>query len=361
MSVEFIGFVGNHNASETILRTGPVIDLPYIETLAKVQDHGGFDRVLLAFHAESPECLLVGQHVASVTSRLGLMIAHRPGFVAPTVAARQFATLDHITGGRAAVHIITGADDAELARDGDHLTKAARYARTSEYLDIMRQEWTAAAPFTYAGRYYQVENAVSSVRPVRPEGIPVYFGGTSPEAIEVVGKHADIYALWGESLDQVRDLIARVRAAAGAHGRTLRFSLSLRPILAETEAAAWARADALLERARQLRAAAGAAIPVRATSDGASRLLAAASRGSRLDKRLWTAMAALTGAAGNSTSLVGTPEQVAEAMMDYYDVGISTFLIRGFDPVADAVGYGRDLIPLVREAVAERQRSRQAA
>lgn len=94
MSVEFIGFVRNHNASEVIPRSGPVIDLPFIEAMAKVQENGGFDRVLLAFHSESPECLLVGQHVAAVTERLGLMIAHRPGFVAPTLAARTFATID---------------------------------------------------------------------------------------------------------------------------------------------------------------------------------------------------------------------------------------------------------------------------
>jgi alkanesulfonate monooxygenase len=361
MGIEFIGFVGNQVASETMPPAGPVIDLAFIEAMAKVQEQGGFDRVLLAFHAASPECLLVGQHVASVTQRLALMIAHRPGFVAPTVAARQYATLDHITRGRAAIHIITGADDAELARDGDHLTKAERYARTREYLDIMRAEWTATAPFDYAGKYYQVEGAISAVRPYRPGGIPVYFGGTSPEAIEVAGRHADIYALWGESLDQVRELIARVRAAAATHGRSVRFSLSLRPIVAETEEAAWARADALLERARALRESGGFKVPIRAQSDGSRRLLEAASRGTRVDKRLWTGMAALTGAQGNSTALVGTPDQVADAMLDYVDLGVSTFLIRGFDPIADAYIYGRDLLPRVREAVAAREQAQAAA
>jgi alkanesulfonate monooxygenase len=269
--------------------------------------------------------------------------------------------LDHITRGRAAIHIITGADDAELARDGDHLTKSERYARTREYLDIVRQEWTATTPFDYAGKYYRVEKAISSVHPYTAAGIPVYFGGTSPEAIEVAGRHADIYALWGESLDQVRELIARVRAAAAKHGRTPRFSLSLRPVIADTEDAAWARADALVERARALREQGGAAVPIRATSDGARRLLEAAGRGARVDKRLWTSMAALTGAMGNSTGLVGTPDQVAEAMLDYYDLGITTFLIRGFDPIADAYAYGRDLIPRVRAAVAARQQTQAAA
>src|ERR1700712_1450937 len=236
MSIEFIGYIGNQNASETIEATGPVIDLAHIEAAARVHEAGGFDRVLFAFHSSSPESILIAQHAATVTERLGLMIAHRPGVNAPTILARQLATLDHITKGRVAVHVITGGSDTELAADGDHTTKAERYARTSEYLDIVRQEWNATAPFDYDGRFYTVRNGLSSVRSVQPGGIPVYFGGSSPEAIAVAGKHADIYALWGETLEQVREAIATVRHAAAAHGRSPRFSMSLRPIVAATAA-----------------------------------------------------------------------------------------------------------------------------
>jgi alkanesulfonate monooxygenase len=91
------------------------------------------------------------------------------------------------------------------------------------------------------------------------------------------------------------------------------------------------------------------------------RLLDAAAQGSRLDKRLWTGVAQITGAQGNSTGLVGTPEQVADALLDYYDPGISTFLIRGFDPVEDAIAYGRDLLPLTRELIARRDEQPVAA
>lgn len=356
MAVEFIGYIGNHNASETILRSGPIIDRSHIETVAKVHEHGGFDRVLFAFHSTSPESILIAQYAASQTERLGLMIAHRPGFTQPTVAARQLATLDHLTQGRAAVHIITGGDDKELAQDGDHLTKDERYARTEEYLDIVRQEWSSPAPFDYDGRFYKVSQGLAAVKPYRPEGIPVYFGGSSEAAFRVAGKHADIYALWGETHAQVKETIAAVRAQAARHGRSLRFSLSLRPILAETEDAAWAKADAILAQAKALAEksgfARGGAGPA---NEGSRRLLAAAAKGSRLDKRLWTGIAQLTGAKGNSTSLVGTPDQVADAMLDYWDLGITTFLIRGFDPIEDAFHYGRDLIPRVRALVAERE------
>ncbi|WP_275791550.1 LLM class flavin-dependent oxidoreductase [Pararhizobium gei] len=363
MPVEIIGYIGNHNASETIPASGPVINLQHIAAAAAIHENGGFDRVLFAFHSTSPESILIAQHVAAITTKLKLMIAHRPGFTAPTLAARQLATLDHLTNGRVSVHIITGGNDQELAQDGDHLTKDERYARTSEYLDVVRSEWTSETPFDYAGRYYTVDRGHSNVRPQGPEGIPIYFGGSSDAAFTVAGKHADIYALWGETHAQVAETIKRVREAAAPHGRSPRFSLSLRPILAETEDAAWAKAAQLLEGAKALRASASGERLVNVNAkvagheppnEGSRRLLAAAAQGARLDKRLWTEMAALTGASGNSTSLVGTPDQVADALLDYYDLGVTTFLIRGFDPLEDAFHYGRDLIPRLRKLVAER-------
>lgn len=359
--LEVIGLIGNHNASETIPRSGPVIDRDYIRALAAAHENGGFDRVLLAFHSVSPDSLFVGQYVASVTERLKLMLAHRPGFTAPTVAARQLATLDHLTGGRVAVHIITGGNDRELAQDGDFLTKDDRYARTSEYLDIIRAEWTSEEPFDYKGDYYRVQGGFSEVKPQGPEGVPIFFGGSSPAAIAVAGKHADTYALWGETYAQVAETIAAVRAAAAIHGRTPRFSLSLRPILGRTEDEAWAKADRILARATELRGSGLPGVPQahinrdEPANEGSRRLLAAAAQGLRLDKRLWTGIAKLTGASGNSTSLVGTPDQVAEAMLDYWRLGVATFLIRGFDPLADAVEYGRDLLPRLRALVAAEQ------
>src|ERR1700761_209028 len=109
MSVEFIGYVGHFNGSETIRREGLAIDLSHIEAMAKAQEHLGFDRVLVAFNATSAESILISQHVANVTQRLKLMIAHRPGFTAPTLAARQISPLRQISPARGAVHIIPAA------------------------------------------------------------------------------------------------------------------------------------------------------------------------------------------------------------------------------------------------------------
>ncbi|MDF2809660.1 MAG: class flavin-dependent oxidoreductase [Microvirga sp.] len=361
--VDFIGFVGTRYESEIHPNGGTAIDRDYIRAVAQAQEYGGFDRFLVAFHSTSPDSLLVAAYAASVTDRINLMIAHRPGFVAPTVAARQLATLDQLTNGRAGVHIITGGSDQELKQDGDFLTKDERYARTSEYLDVVRASWTSATPFDYAGEYYRFEKAFSTVKPVQSPHLPIYFGGSSDAAIAVAGKHADIYALWGETHAQVRETVARVRAAAARHGREdhIRFSLSFRPILADTEEKAWAKAEAFLDRTKAVRAARGLKDAAPPPNEGARRLLAAAAQGDRLDKRLYTAIAAATGAQGNSTALVGTPDQVADALLDYYDLGVTTFLIRGFEPLEDAVHYGRELIPAFKRFLAERTHHRAVA
>lgn len=359
MSIEFIGLTATQETSETLLPHGPAVNKEYLAALAKAHEYAGFDRVLIAHSSSSVDGLQVASFVAQQTEHLGILLAHRPGFVSPTLAARQFATLDHFSDGRLAIHIITGGDDTEQQRDGDFLTHDQRYQRTDEYLDVVKRTWKSDGAFDHAGDHYQFKGQNAGVRPVHDQHLPIYFGGSSDVAIEVAAKHADVYALWGESLAQVAETIAKVRAAAARHGRAdkIRFSLSLRPILAETEEKAWARADQILEQAT---ANVGqnkffASRPTQPQNAGSQRLLATAAQGRVVDERLWTGIAALTKASGNSTGLVGTPEQVRDALLKYIDLGISTILIRGFDPIHDALQYGRELIPAVRKAVAERE------
>ncbi|GBQ20285.1 alkanesulfonate monooxygenase [Acetobacter estunensis NRIC 0472] len=369
MPVEFIGYVSAREQTEIVGPFGPAVDPVYIESSALLHERGDFDRVLVAFHSNSPDSLLVAQHAASVTTRLGLLIAHRPGFASPTLAARQFATLDNLTNGRVAMHVITGGNDLELQADGDHLTKAERYARAAEYIRIVRREWESSTPFDHTDKFYRLHGANSAILPHKSGSIPIYFGGASEEAIAVTAEQADGYALWGEPLDEAAQLVHRVRTAAGKQGRTLRFSISFRPIIADTEKQAWERAadiEATL-RARQEheREKGGIALDrpgtrptpeTLPTNEGSRRLQAISSRGTRHDERLWTGVAQATGGRWNSTSLVGTPDQVAESLLRYYRLGIETFLIRGFDPIADTVLYGRELIPRVKALVAQEER-----
>ncbi|MCK9897306.1 LLM class flavin-dependent oxidoreductase [Frankia sp. AgB32] len=353
MSIEFIGIAHTAAGSEAQGFAERAVDSDYLDRLIHTHEDAGFDRVLVAHSSAMPDGFVTADQILSRTTTLKVLLAHRPGFVAPTIAARSFATLDAFHPGRIALHVITGGDDTDQARDGDLTDKVTRYRRTDEFLDVLRREWESATPFDYDGEFYQVRAGWSSVRP--PAGrIPIYFGGASTDAVRVGAKHADVYAFWGEPLAGIAERIAQVRAAAPT-GRDPRFSVSLRPIPAETEQAAWDRAAEILELTRERVGEVKKVFGIDGAAQvGSQRLLKYAAEGDVHDKRLWTAIAKATGAAGNSTALVGSYEQVAESLVDYVGVGVSTLLIRGFDPVADARDYGT-LIRLVREQTAERQ------
>ena len=368
MSVEFIGYVGTQEVSEIIPPSGPTIDPDYTRTVALAHEAGEFDRVLMAHSSASPDAVVTAAQVFADTSRLGVLLAHRPGFVAPTLAARTFATLDQFSKGRLAVHIISGGDDADQRRDGDYLDHDQRYARTAEYLDIIKRIWGSDKPIDHEGANYRFTQAYSAVKPLQKPHVPIYFGGSSEAAIRVAAQYADVYALWGESLAQVGDTISRVRSAAAQYGRAehIRFSLSLRPILGRSETDAWQRANDILAKAKALQDNVPAEksglklFEKRKTPPanvGSHRLLETAAQGKVVDKRLWTEIAALTGAKGNSTSLVGTPDQVVESLLAYSELGVTTFLIRGFNPLQDAIEYGREIIPRVRAEIARRDAS----
>jgi alkanesulfonate monooxygenase len=352
MTVEFVGMIGTRDVSETRAPAGPPVDPGYVRRFARAHEDAGFDRVLVAYSSSSPDATQVAAYAAAHTERIGLLVAHRPGFLAPTLAARTFATLDQLTGGRVAVHTITGGSDAEQRRDGDYLTKDDRYARTDEYLTILRRAWSSPEPFSHEGRFYRFEDFSLLAQPAHR--IPLYFGGSSPAAYRVGGANADVYALWGEPLKETAEQIAAVQAAAAAAGRgPLGISVSFRPILAATDDLAWERASRILSAIESGRSFAGDR-RILVENVGSQRLLAAAARKDRHDRALWTATATASGAQGNSTALVGSPETVAQALLDYVDLGVTTILIRGYDPVDDAVDYGRHLIPLVRQELPHR-------
>ncbi len=365
MPVEFIGMISTRDQSETRRASGPVIDREYLRRFARAHEDAGFDQVLIGYSSSQPDGTQVAAYAASQTDRLGFLIAHRPGFVFPTLAARTFATLDQFAGGRIAVHIITGGSDGEQRRDGDFLDKDSRYARTDEYLDILKRAWTSDGPFDYEGKYFQLKDFYADVRSPQQPQIPLYFGGSSDAAYQVGGKHADVYALWGEPLAETAEQIASVRQSAAASGRSVApgISVSFRPILGPTEDLAWERAHRILETTQNNVSSSGSqwrrpsfGLGGSAPQNvGSQRLLAAAAKGELHDRALWTPLAAATGAAGNSTALVGTPETVAQALLDYVDIGVTTLLIRGYDPYDDAIDYGRHLLPLVRDEVARRE------
>jgi alkanesulfonate monooxygenase len=262
------------------------------------------------------------------------------------------------------VHFITGGSDHEQQREGDFLGHDARYDRTREYIEIVKRAWTSHEAFDHEGTHYRFRDFVADVFPVQQPHPLVSFGGSSEAAYAVGGAVADIYCLWGEPLAEIAAQVARVRDAVAAAGRTdmPKIQVAFRPIIGPTEDAAWEKAHATVERIRARRSGHNNPWVNRLSgkvpeNTGSQRLIEIARQGERYDRALWTATALATGGAGNSNALVGTPETVAAALLDYVDLGVDILSARGYDTLADAVEFGDLVIPIVREEVAKRDRA----
>jgi alkanesulfonate monooxygenase len=362
MPVRVIGMIGTapptSDATLHVLEGGLSPD--HVTQFARAHEAAGFDLSLVGYTASSAEGFLVALHAAARTERLGYLIAHRPGFVAPTLMARKIATFDHLSGGRLAVHIITGKTDEEQHGDGDFSPKAERYRRAGEYLELMRLAWSSGAPFDFAGEFYRVQGACSDVRPLQQPHPLLFFGGASPGALEMGARHCDVYAIYAEPLASTRERMAAFRAQAGAFGRTAGFNVSVRPIIAAREGDAWDKANRILAGMTGKKGWSRQEDAAGPVDNAGKRLMGFALERDIHDERLWMPIARATGALGNTSCLVGTPEQVADAMLRYYTLGVDSFLIRGFDPFNDTVEFGRELIPRLKAGAIEIDRRRAA-
>ncbi|WP_326595805.1 LLM class flavin-dependent oxidoreductase [Streptomyces sp. NBC_01803] len=226
-------------------------DPEHVARTARENEADGLDSALVTQSSSWPDPWLVAAWALAATSRLRVAVAHRLGTTAPTAAARSLATLDRLSGGRAAAHLIVGSSDADVLRDGDTLGKEDRYRRAGEYLEVFRRSLTERRGFDHDGEFYTVRDAMAGLWP-RPRAELLSFGGSSPAGLELAARYADVYAVRALPLPATRARIKEIRAAAAAHGRTLRIWRHITVVLAATDAGAEERARRLAREAVRL-------------------------------------------------------------------------------------------------------------
>src|SRR4051794_14561908 len=218
-------------------------DLEYLGQVARAAERLGFAAVLTPTGTWCEDAWLATAALITATSRLKFLVAFRPGLISPTLAAQMAASYQRLSGGRLLLNVVTGGQADEQRRFGDYLSHDERYARTGEFLAIVRGAWSGQ-PFDFSGQYYQVEQA-TVMRP--PDPVPgVFFGGSSAAAGPVAARYVDTYLTWGEPPAQVAEKLTWMRGLAAAQGRQLRFGIRLHVITRDTEQEAWAVADTLL-------------------------------------------------------------------------------------------------------------------
>lgn len=348
--VGMIGVTPPKSDAQLIIIEG-ALSPEYVVGSARAHELAGYDMVLVGYSSSSAEGFLVALHAAHATAHIKMLIAHRPGFVQPTLMARKIATFDQLTRGRLAMHIITGKTDAEQWGDGDFSPKPERYERAAEYLSLMRKTWNETRPFDFDGRFYRVKGAASDVRPYQQPHPEILFGGASEGALSMGAEHCNTYAMYAEPLAAAKARMAEMRERAARFGRRIGFNISARPIIAETESAAWEKAHAILAKLEggASRGWSRQEASREAVDNAGRRLMGFAAEKDLHDGCLWMPITKATGALGNTSALVGTPRQVADAILEYYRLGASSFLIRGFDPERDTVEFGKELIPMIKD------------
>lgn len=218
-------------------------DPDHVVRVARENEADGLDSALVTQFSSWPDPIVVAGWALAATSRLRIAFAHRVGTIAPTVAARSLLTLDRLSRGRVEIHVIMGSSDEDVLRDGDAFGKAARYERAAEFLELFTRALTSEAPFDWSGDHYAVRDAWSGLRPHQRPHPPISLGGSSPPGIALAARFADVYGISPYPLEQTADAVARIRAAAAEHDRTIRVWRHARFLLADSDAAAEAAAE----------------------------------------------------------------------------------------------------------------------
>ncbi|WP_062444131.1 LLM class flavin-dependent oxidoreductase [Herbidospora daliensis] len=321
----------------------------YLGQIAKAAEQVGFEAVLTPTGTWCEDAWLVTAALTQVTTRLKFLVAFRPGLLSPTLAAQMAATYQRVSGGRLLLNVVTGGETAEQARFGDHLSKDERYARTDEFLSVVRGAWQGGFDFT--GAYYDVADARVAAP---PEPTPeIYFGGSSGAAGPVAARHADVYLTWGEPPAQVGEKLSWIRELAAREGRTLRYGVRLHVITRDTSEAAWAEAGRLLERIPSGDIAKARTLLSSSESVGQKRMLAlhegfnsGRARDLEIHPGLWAGVGLVRGGAG--TALVGSHAEVADLLEEYAAHGASEFILSGYPHLEEAYWFGEGVLPELR-------------
>ncbi|EST19950.1 LLM class flavin-dependent oxidoreductase [Streptomyces roseochromogenus] len=334
---------GGHGTPATASGRDRPPTVAYLSQIARAAEDLGFVGALTPTGAWCEDAWLTTAMVSQNSERLKFLVAFRPGFVSPTLAAQMASTFQRQTGGRLLLNVVTGGESHEQRAYGDFLDKDSRYRRTGEFLHIVRDLWDGKSVDLHGEHLQVAEAKLSRV----PDPVPeVYFGGSSPAAGEVAARYADVYLTWGEPPAQVAEKIAWIRKLAAGHGRGLRFGIRLHVITRDTAARAWAEADRLLDGFDPETVRAVQAGLARSESAGQQRMLAlhGGSRESlEIHPNLWAGIGLVRGGAG--TALVGSHDEVAERIKEYHALGIDEFVLSGYPHLEEAYWFGEGVLP----------------
>jgi alkanesulfonate monooxygenase len=347
-------FIPTHGDSRYLgtAEGGRAVSYDYMKQIAVAADTLGYDGVLLPTGRSCEDAWVTASSLIGATKDLKFLVAVRPGLTAPSLAARMAATFDRLSGGRLLINVVTGGDPVEQEGDGIFGTHAERYEITDEFLRIWRdllQKTHTGGTVDFDGKHLKVKGATVLYPPIQAPYPPLYFGGSSDDALDLAAEQVDVYLTWGEPPAAVAEKIRDMRERAAKRGRTLKFGIRFHVIVRETMEAAWAAADELISKLDDETIARAQAKFAKMDSEGQRRM--AALHGGRRDKlevspNLWAGVGLVRGGAG--TAVVGDPQTVADRMQEYADLGVDTFILSGYPHLEESYRFAELVFPLLK-------------
>jgi alkanesulfonate monooxygenase len=325
-------------------------DLSAQTHFCRCAEESGIDSLLTDFGFSKPDPILLAAALGMATRKIKFIIAYRSGLLCPTIFVQQLNTLSALIGGRFSLNIVAGHSPQEQHYYGDYLPHDERYERTEEFLSVCHAFWRGNGEVNFDGKYYRLEAARLNTPFVSSEGPApeIFVAGSSAAAQRLAIKHGTCWLRLGDAPERLRAQILPALEAGIEVG--LRMAVIARPTRSEAVAAAHSLVEALnvrptdVQREKEF---------VR-DSDSVSVATAYGLEAEWLNSYLWAGAVRYTGAP--AIALVGSPEEIASAIMEYREVGVTQFIFSGWPKLDEMVYFGKEVLPLVRqrERLAER-------
>ena len=313
-------------------------------SIVKTADQLGFKNVLC------PSSYQVGQDplsfvagMSSQTEKINFLVAIRCGELHPPMLARTIASLDHMLKGRLTVNIISSN------LPGMDLSSKERYARSREVIQILKQSWTQDQ-IRFKGKYYDFNLSSRPVKPYQQNGGPLlYFGGYSPDGVDLCAEFCDVYLMWPETKPKLRGLMDTMTNKAAKYNRTVKFGLRVHVIVRETEKEARNYADQLiskldLEKGTDIRNRAQDAASLGVSRQ--SKLREESDEKYYVEPNLWTGIGLARSGCG--AAIVGNPDQVVAKIESYMKMGINSFIFSGYPHKKECEIFARLVLPRLK-------------
>ncbi|MBV8394305.1 MAG: LLM class flavin-dependent oxidoreductase [Alphaproteobacteria bacterium] len=331
----------------------PSLDL--FDRVTRAAETAGFEYMLVPVQTACWEAWISSAMMVARSSSIRMLVAARPSYINPVLLAKMIAAFDQLSGGRICINLIAGQSEAENASEGVKWGKEERYEIMDEEVSILKALWTTKGPLTYDGRFYQLKGSQIRPYPLQRPHPKFYLGGGSRQAWEISAKHSDVHLFWGDTYDRIRANMAEIKGMAAKHGREneIGFGMRLQIVCRATAAEAWDFAHELVGHASE---AQKAFVKERfATSEANRRVRELAASGEVIERNLFTGITQVRPGAG--IAVVGTPEQCADTLQDFIDLGCHSFCLSGYLHDEEAERFGKWVLPILRE----RNRERMAA